>query len=65
MAIIEPADDRDLAACALYLRRGAARWRNPTNNYSPTASGLIDAMKDELQAAIPQAAAQEQMETKE
>lgn len=23
------------------------------NNYSPTASGLIDAMKDELQAGIP------------
>lgn len=45
--------EKDLAACALFLRRGAQRWRIPANDYSPTASGLLDALKDELQAGIP------------
>ena len=62
--MLEPNAERDLAVCAMFLRRGAQRWRNPANDYTATASGLIDALKDELSAGIPrpEVTEQEQME---
>ena len=58
-------DVEQASAFVKLLNLGMALWRNPANEYTPTASGLVAALKDAMKASLPEAAGEtEQRETK-